>query len=333
MKTCELLRPAMQEKSVPMIADPRHMQVNETNVPPRSTTTLGDLAMKPGELLRQAMQQEIVPMIGVYDVFSATLAGREFDGLFLSGFGFAASYYGLPDVGFIAWSDMVSYAERVRTVLPRHHLLVDIDDGYGDPEVAAQVVRRLDRIGVSGVILEDQLRPRRCGHYDGKQIMALDQYLVKLNRVLECRGGLLVVARTDVQDVEEAGRRVSAFAEAGCDAVMVEAVRDLDVYCTLRRNVAAPFVCNQIAGGKTPSWSLTDMSRAGVRLVIYSTPCLFAAQGAVEAAMRRLRDDDGRLADADPPPSVLGTRRAPRDVKLAECTPVLRENLANSYTR
>lgn len=276
--------------------------------------------MKPSESLRQAVRQRIVPMIGVYDVFSATLAGREFDGLFLSGFGFAASYYGLPDLGFIAWSDMVAFAERVRAVLPRHHLLVDIDDGYGDPEVAAQVVQRLVRIGVSGVVLEDQQRPRRCGHYDGKQIMELGQYLTKLNRVLEFRGDLFVVARTDAQDTDEASRRVRAFAEAGCDAVLVEAVRDLNAYRTLSQGVTVPLVCNQIAGGRTPSWSLTDMSTAGVQLVIYSTPCLFAAQGAVETALTRLRANDGRLVPDLP------------DVKLGECTPILQENLARSLS-
>jgi 2-methylisocitrate lyase-like PEP mutase family enzyme len=119
-------------------------------------------------------------MIGVYDVFSATLAARQFGGLFLSGFSFAASHYGLPDHGYIAWTDMLAFAERVRTILPDHHLLVDIDDGYGDPEIVAHVVQRLERAGVSGIVLEDQQRPRRCGHYEGKQILPVPDYLEKL---------------------------------------------------------------------------------------------------------------------------------------------------------
>ena len=181
------------------------------------------------------------------------------------------------------------------------------------------MVQRLVRIGVSGVVLEDQQRPRRCGHYDGKQIMDLDQYLVKLQRVLEFRDDLFVVARTDTQDAAESARRVKAFAAAGCDAVLVDAVCDLGAYCALRGDAAVPMVCNQLAGGKTPAWSLTEMSAAGIQLVIYSTPCLFAAQGAVEAAIRRLRADDGRLASAA------------ADVKLEQCTPVLQDNLKRSY--
>ena len=90
-----------------------------------------------GRNLRQAMtQSDLVPFIGVYDVFSATIAAKHFDGLFVSGFGFAASHYGLPDIGFIAWPDIVAFTQRVRTVLPQHHILVDIDDGYCDVEVA-----------------------------------------------------------------------------------------------------------------------------------------------------------------------------------------------------
>ena len=133
--------------------------------------------LSPGHRLRESMtQSDLIPFIGVYDVFSATLAGRHFDSLFVSGFGFAASHYGLPDIGFITWTDIVDYVQRLRTVLPFHNLLVDIDDGYCDPEVACHVVSVLEAAGASGVVLEDQKRPRRCGHFEGKQIMDLDEY-------------------------------------------------------------------------------------------------------------------------------------------------------------
>lgn len=110
-----------------------------------------------GHSLRQVlMQRDITPFIGVYDVFSASIAAKYYDGIFISGFGFAASHYGLPDIGFIAWSDIVAFVQRVRTIIPRHHLMVDIDDGYVDTEVACHVVSLLESAGASGVILEDQ---------------------------------------------------------------------------------------------------------------------------------------------------------------------------------
>src|SRR6476646_808955 len=159
--------------------------------------------------------------LGVYDVFSASLAARHYEGIFISGFGFAASHYGLPDIGFISWTDMVAYVQRIRTVLPHHHLLVDIDDGYGDPEVACHVVSLLERAGASGVVMEDQKRPRKCGHFDGKQLMDIPDYVDKLEKVLATRRAMFVVARTDATDPEDIARRVLAFSNAGADAILV----------------------------------------------------------------------------------------------------------------
>jgi 2-methylisocitrate lyase-like PEP mutase family enzyme len=271
----------------------------------------------PGARFRSAIgPRDVLPCIGVYDVFSATLAAREFDALFVSGFGFAASYYGLPDMGFITWSDIAAFVGRLRTVLPRHHLLVDIDDGYCDVEVACHVVSLLERSGASGVVLEDQRRPRRCGHFDGKQIMDLDEFLVKLDRVLSARTDMVVVARTDASEPAEIRRRVHAFVAAGADVVLVDGVKDLNLVRDLRAELGHPFAFNQIAGGKSPALALDDLQRAGVSLAIYSTPCLFAAQEAITASLAALKANDGRL----PQPSD-------GHVGVAACTAVLQGSL------
>jgi 2-methylisocitrate lyase-like PEP mutase family enzyme len=269
----------------------------------------------PGSRLRAALRErDLMPFIGAFDVFSAALAGRHFDALFISGFGFAASHYGLPDIGFITWSEIVYYVQRIRTVLPRHHILVDIDDGYCDPEVACHVVSILEASGASGVVLEDQKRPRRCGHFEGKQIMELEEYLSKLRQVLHTRRDLFVVARTDSSDPADIERRVLAFAEAGADAVLVDGLKSLDTVRALSQGLNVPFCFNQIAGGKSPACTLTELKQAGAKLVIYSTPCLFAAQPAIEDAMLALKREDGSLAH-----SRIGVK---------ECTQVLQENLA-----
>jgi 2-methylisocitrate lyase-like PEP mutase family enzyme len=158
--------------------------------------------MSHGKRLKEEINKgEILPLIGVFDVFSATIAAQYYNGVFLSGFGFAASYYGLPgfifkrceitqffvDIGFIAWPDIVGWVTRVRTVLPDVHIVVDIDDGYCDTEVACHVVSLLEKAGASAVVMEDQKRPRRCGHFEGKQILELDQFTDKLKRVLSTR--------------------------------------------------------------------------------------------------------------------------------------------------
>lgn len=269
-----------------------------------------------GSNLREQLgKEDLLPFVGVYDVFSASLAAQYYQGLFLSGFGFSASFYGLPDIGFISWSDLVAFVQRVRAVLPQHHLLVDIDDGYGDTEVACHVVSLLEAVGASGIILEDQKRPRQCGHFDGKQLMDLNEFLIKLQRVLGTRKDLFVVARTDAADPQERLVRSQAFAQAGADAILMEAIPDLATIRDVGRQIREPLMVNQIAGGKSPLWSLSDLRAAGVSLVNYSTPCLFAAQGAIHEALQALKDNDGVL------PSQ-------RESTVQGCTSILRENLA-----
>jgi len=274
------------------------------------------MASTPGNRLRADLERrDIIPLIGVYDVFSASVAGRHFDGIFVSGFSFAASYYGLPDVGYIAWPDIVAFVQRVRTILPSHHVVVDIDDGYADVEVACHVVKQLEALGASGVVLEDQQRPRKCGHLDGKQIMELDDFVNKLQRVLAARNDLFVVARTDATDPDEAMVRAHRFAAEGADAVLVEGVQDLELLRNLRNEVDCHLVFNQMAGGKSPPATLEQLSSAGVSLVNYSTPCLFAAHDAVDTAMAALRQDDGRLPVA-----------RPGNMDVKSCTRLLNEN-------
>ena len=254
--------------------------------------------------------------IGIYDVFSASLVASRFEGIFVSGFGMAASSYGLPDVGFITWTDMLEYVGRVRTVVPETMILVDIDDGYVDTEVAAHVTSRLEAIGASGVIMEDQRRPRRCGHVDGKQVLELDEYLPKLERVLSARDDLFVVARTDASDPDEILRRVRAFEEAGADAVLVDGLSDLEFLREVSAAVRVPRMFNQIKGGKSPAVGLTRLRELGVSLVNYSTPALFAAQKAIEATLERLLVNDGDLGTLELPHAIV-----------AECSEVLDTNL------
>lgn len=279
------------------------------------------MSTSPGAALRATIQHAnrhgpAVPFLGVYDVFSASLAARHSDALFVSGFGFAASHYGLPDIGFIAWPDILDFVRRLRTVVPSHHLLVDIDDGYGDPAVACHVVSELERAGASGVVLEDQKRPRRCGHFDGKQLMELGEHVEKLEQVLATRRDLFVVARTDATDPADAARRVQAYAEAGADAVLIDGLRDLALVRRLSRELDRPFVFNQIAGGKSPAYDLAELRGGGVSLVIYSTPCLFAAQEAIDRALQDLAASGGRLRK--PVDGGIGVR---------DCTAVLQANL------
>jgi len=287
-----------------------------------------DGRITPGERLRRHLQvtvDEPVSFIGTYDAFSSSIAAKYYECLWLSGFGFSASFYGLPDIGFIAWSDICAYVQRVRTILPNHHILVDIDDGYCDIEVAGHVVSLLEASGASGVVLEDQKRPRKCGHFEGlKEVMELEDFVIKLKKVLEIRrSGLFVVARTDASEPEEIKRRLRAFADAGADALLVDGIKDLNLVREIvqlnKSHKNLPFAFNQIAGGKTPPVSLTELKEMGLKMIIYSTPCLFAAQSALEDSMKILKENDGQL-----PKDSIGVK---------DCQAVLNHNLKNRDSR
>ncbi len=224
-----------------------------------------------GDALRDEVHSDsITPLIGIFDMYSASLAAQHYGGMFVSGFGFAASYYGLPDIGFIAWPDMVSFVQRLRLAFPRQHLLVDIDDGYVDPEVACHVVEHLERIGASGVILEDQKRPRRCGHVTGKQILPIEEYLEKLNLVLQTRSELVVVARTDATEESEILRRAEMLAATDADVLLVDGVRSVEWTRKVRGVVGsrpllfnggwfvAPTVADRAAGARHQRGDLLD---------------------------------------------------------------------------
>jgi 2-methylisocitrate lyase-like PEP mutase family enzyme len=242
--------------------------------------------------------EKILPLIGIFDVFSAALASKKFEAIFCSGYGFAASYYGLPDEGYIAWTDMVAYVERIRAVLPETHIVVDIDDGYGDPNIAANITRRLERVGASAIILEDQRRPKRCGHLPGKEILSLEEYMPRLEAVLATREKLYVIARTDTTDIEEAIFRCQKFIQAGVDGVLVEGLSDIEQIKKIRKAIGkdVSITINLIAGGKTPPVTLTELQKLGTNLVNYSTPCLFSSQAAINATLDKLIKSDGELA-------------------------------------
>lgn len=270
-----------------------------------------------GKTLRDKLDKNaLLPFMGVYDVFSASIASRYFNGLFLSGFSFAASFYGLPDIGLVCWSDLVAFTQRVRTILPYHMLVVDIDDGFGDSEIACHVVSLMETVGASAVIMEDQKRPRRCGHLPGKQLLELPEYLEKLSRVVATRQDLVIIARTDATDPEDRMQRAQAFADCGADVVLVEALPTLDLVRQLKETVKCPIMINQIAGGKSPSWSFSDLEKVGVSLVNYSTPCLFAAQTGIQQTLEQLKNQDGRLLNP-----------TDNQASLQSCNELLGENI------
>ena len=273
--------------------------------------------MNLGQSLRTDLRRQvkIEPFVGIFDAFSATVGSPFSNNLFYSGFGFAASYYGLPDRGYISWSDMVQAVWRIRQILPDHRMLVDIDDGYADTQIACQVARELEAMGVAMVMLEDQARGLAgVVTWMASLKLPLSEYLDKLNRVLDCRDSLCVLARTDASG-DEIFRRVEAIQKTGADAILVDGITSVDNMRRVRSLTDKPIAFNQIAGGKSPRLSASELRAEGIAIHIYSTPMLFAALTSMRTAMQTIMDADGRLPATAP-------------VRANDCMALLDNNLA-----
>ena len=153
-----------------------------------------------------------------------------------------------------------------------------------------------------------------------KWLLSLPDYLAKLEAVLRDRSSLVEGSRTDASDPEEIQRRVQAYEQAGCDAVLADGIKHMDLIRQLRRTVYGPLFCNVIGGGKVPAGSGTDLEAVGEQGLTYSTPCLFAAHGAIEQDLHLLTHDDAPLGD---------TLAGARDL-LTHCHALLEANLGKA---
>tara|TARA_Y100000589_G_C27141727_1_gene625010 strand:+ start:47 stop:868 length:822 start_codon:yes stop_codon:yes gene_type:complete len=247
---------------------------------------------------RKYFLDDIKPFIGVYDCFSAKITSRIFNNIFLSGYGYSASHLGMPDQGYITWEGMSEYVLRVRNIAPKSVILVDIDEGYGDPKLAGHAAKSIMQSGANGVVLEDQRRPKKCGHIPGKEVLTIDEYLPRLEAVLNSAPNLFVIARTDVENLEIGIKRVKTFIENGASFVMIEGIKRLEDLKIIKDEIPNDIVLtvNLINGGQTESISLTELKNLGVNIAIYSTPCLFSAQYAISKSLEELAANDGILS-------------------------------------
>jgi 2-methylisocitrate lyase-like PEP mutase family enzyme len=242
---------------------------------------------------------------GVYDALSARLAVEAgFPAVFLSGYAMSATRLGRPDVGLLTQSEVLETARLVCSAVSCA-VVVDIDTGYGGIVNVERTVEELLRMRAAGCFLEDQEWPKRCGHMEGKRIVPLEDYVPKLEAALRTRGGAAfhVTARTDARAVaglDEAIRRARAFAEAGADAVFVEAPESVEEMARVRDAIPAgvPLVANMVDQGKTPIRSAAQLAAAGYRLIVVPVAGLMASAHALRQLLATLRQDGGTGAMA-----------------------------------
>ncbi len=231
---------------------------------------------------------------GVYDGLSARIAeAAGFEALYVSG-GAVARSMGYPDVGLVTLTEMLKRFEEIRAVT-QQPLIVDADTGYGNALNVIRTVRAYAQAGAAGLHLEDQVEPKRCGHYEGKQLIATNEMIQKIRAGLEARGssGLVLIARTDARAVlglDAAIERGNVYSRAGADMIFVEALQSVQEVERIARQVNAPLLINMFRGGKTPLIPADRLAEVGYRLMIVPSDLQRAALRAMQRAAREIRE-------------------------------------------
>ena len=194
---------------------------------------------------------------GVYDALGAKIAQKVgFDAMFQTGYGTSATLFGMPDYGFIGATETVDNARRICRAVSVP-VIVDSDTGYGNALSVWKLVKELEAAGASGIFLEDQRWPKRCGHMQGKEVISQQEYTEKLSAAIDARESknFIIVARTDARATEgldAAIERGKQNKKTGADAVFVEAPRSFEEMKKIGKEINAPLVANMIEGGATP---------------------------------------------------------------------------------
>jgi 2-methylisocitrate lyase-like PEP mutase family enzyme len=273
----------------------------------------------PESLRARLTRKPIVVAPGVYDAFTALTATQAgFETLYVSGAAIAYTRLGRPDIGLVAMSEVADTITLIRDRVGAH-LIVDADTGYGNALNVMRTVRAFERAGATAIQLEDQDFPKRCGHLDGKGLIAADEMVGKIKAALDARHSreMLIVARTDavaVEGFEPAIARAARYRDAGADMLFVEAPKSGD---QLARVVQAlpgvPLMANMVEGGKTPPLPAAELEALGFALVIFPGGIVraiahhaagyyasLAANGTTEPFRNQMLDFDGLN-------SVIGT--------------------------
>jgi carboxyvinyl-carboxyphosphonate phosphorylmutase len=246
--------------------------------------------------LRQQIRSRdsIIVMPGVFDALTARIAQHVgFDAMFQTGYGSAASLLGMPDFGFLNAGETVDNARRIIRAVDRP-VIVDVDTGYGNPLSVWRLVRDLESMGASGIFLEDQVWPKRCGHMQGKSVIPMDEFILKLKAALDARKSqdFIIVARTDARaslGLVEAILRGKTYFKAGADMIFIEAPTSTKELSKIANEIDAPLVANMIEEGVTPTLSAQQLFSMGYNVALFPLSALYAATFAIQKVFSELK--------------------------------------------
>ena len=261
--------------------------------------------MTPRQELRRLIDQRGYTMVpGAYDTLTARLVeAAGFAAVYLTGGGYSRAS-GYPDLGLLSLTENVLFIGRtVEAVgIP---VIADADTGYGNAINVIRTVREYEKTGVAGFHIEDQVSPKKCGHYEGKEVISRAEMIGKIKAAVDTRrdGDMVIIARSDARAIEglaAAIDRVNAYLEAGADVGFVEAPQTVEELRVVGREVRGPALVNVFEGGKTPMLGAKELEAMGFRLGIYPSQTHRAAIRAAQRVLAAMkRDGDTRAIEAE----------------------------------
>lgn len=243
--------------------------------------------------LVEARRGVIVP--GAFNALSAKVVeDLGFEAIYITGAGVTNMWFGMPDQGFMGLHEIAEHTARIRDAVSVP-LIVDADTGFGNALNVRHTVRVLERAGADCIQLEDQVAPKRCGHFSGKEVISTEEAVSKIKSAVDARHDpdFLVLARTDAcatQGFEAAIERAQKFAEAGADILFVEAVTTAEEIRALPQRLHKPQLMNMVIGGKTPIFGAEELGQLGYGVVLYANAALQGAVAGMQKALTTLRD-------------------------------------------
>ena len=243
--------------------------------------------------LVEARNGLLVP--GAFNALSAkVIADLGFQAIYVTGAGVTNMWFGMPDQGFMGLHEIADHTARIRDAVDVP-LIVDADTGFGNALNVVHTVRTLERAGADCIQLEDQVAPKRCGHFSGKEVISTEEAVSKIKAAVDARRDpdFLIMARTDAaatHGFEAAVERAQKFAEAGADILFVEAVTKPEEVRALPQRLTKPQLMNMVIGGKTPIFNAEQLGELGFGIVLYANAALQGAVMGMQKALTTLRD-------------------------------------------
>ncbi|HEY0663579.1 MAG TPA: methylisocitrate lyase [Thiobacillaceae bacterium] len=250
-----------------------------------------------GGRFRQAIRDEkplqVMGTVNAYAAMMATKVG--YRAIYLSGAGVANYSYGLPDLGITSLEDVLTDVRRVTAAVDTP-LLVDIDTGWGGAFNIARTIKEMTKAGAAAVHIEDQVAQKRCGHRPNKEIVTVDEMVDRVKAAVDAKtdADFVVMARTDSLQKEGLNGvidRISAYVEAGADAIFAEAMTDITMYRKVCDAVKVPVLANITEFGDTPYYTTKELGEQGIAMVLYPLSGTRAMQKAALAVYQSVREE------------------------------------------